>query len=159
MQLPHSLLLQIREMSGEHVSEHFAAGVAIFKEQLDSLKLDNCSHITMAQITLLYRYRRSKSSRYLVFAGMLKIRWYRYLVQDPAHNYHNQTGCDFLFSLGRRLTLVLDDPLESSFLFSVFPFLFSASIQFVSATHSGTCRHNFMTNQDALGASFFSTDF
>ena len=67
----------------------------------------------------------------------------------------SQAGCNFLSSLGRPLTLISDDPRESSFLFSVFTFLFSASIQFVSATHSGTCPPNFFTNRDAPRVSFF----
>jgi hypothetical protein len=56
----------------------------------------------------------------------------------------NQAGCDFLSSLGHRLSLVSDDP--RSYLpiyFNVFPLLFSASTLFVSATHSGNLAAQF----------------
>ena len=61
----------------------------------------------------------------------------------------NQAVCGFLSSSDLGCTLVLDDPQESSFIFSICLFLLSASIQFVSVSHSGTCRRKFLTNRDA----------
>jgi hypothetical protein len=59
----------------------------------------------------------------------------------------NQAGCNFLSSLGHRLSLVLDDPRGSSLLFQCL----SITIQrfnSVCAAHSGTCQHNFLTSRD-----------
>ena len=71
----------------------------------------------------------------------------------------NQAGCDFLSSLGHRLTLVWDDPRVSSFHFQ----RISISIQrFKSVCLCNSCGnlpHNFLTNRDAPGVSSFPLIF
>ena len=52
----------------------------------------------------------------------------------------NQVGTDFISSLGQRLTLISDDPRESSFLFQ------RLSVAF--PTHSATCKISFLTSRD-----------
>jgi hypothetical protein len=59
----------------------------------------------------------------------------------------NQRGSDFLSPLGQRLSLISDDPRESSSLFQrLYLLLSSASMRSLSATHSVTCQLNFLTN-------------